>query len=575
MIKLPFTFNRLNDWAKRSSIKYKNSLKPSNSHSGSDSLNYDINKVKTSDYSSTTSKMSNGNGAVSDKSKVSSSDSNSKKCKIYTCRITLLNEFSETIQLKVHKSHQILGELVFKTLCSQLNIVEKEFFQLTYNKNGNQVPLNLDKPLFKQVPKDKLVFNFETRFYSLHPDLLKKDITRYYLCQQVRRDILLSKFKCSFDIHVLLGALTVQADIGEFDVEKHYNTDYMKNDYLFCPNQTNKLLENIRKLHEKISHLSPAEADLQYLQNASKLPRYGEFSYSSKSKNGQILSIGISAVGICIYINSLRIQRYIWARILIISFSKNVLYIKLRSIKGESVKTDSYKFKNRESTKLIWKIAADHHTFFRLGYGDKDSKFRTFGLFKSRHRFSGRTYDKCMSMSYMHQKDTPNFKRTPSTKFKEKYNTDRSEMYTTRNDSVVLDEYVAPVAYNEDITLTDSMNKEILDDQINVTNDKTDSNDAHKTGDWDSTAEISRNGKNLKVNQLYVTDSRALDALKHQNLSNDKYEDHIVSKVRDDDEIDYDLALCEAIKSVTNMDTNYSIDKIILKPESKTNDTLV
>lgn len=70
---------------------------------------------------------------------------------------------------------------------------------------------------------------------------------RYYLCLQLRDDILSGRLPCSFVTHALLGSYTVQAELGDYEPEEH-GPDYVS-DFRFAPNQTRELEERVIELH--------------------------------------------------------------------------------------------------------------------------------------------------------------------------------------------------------------------------------------------------------------------------------------------------------------------------------------
>lgn len=72
-------------------------------------------------------------------------------------------------------------------------------------------------------------------------------LCRYYLCLQLRDDILSGRLPCSFVTHALLGSYTVQAELGDYEPEEH-GPDYVS-DFRFAPNQTRELEERVMELH--------------------------------------------------------------------------------------------------------------------------------------------------------------------------------------------------------------------------------------------------------------------------------------------------------------------------------------
>lgn len=76
--------------------------------------------------------------------------------------------------------------------------------------------------------------------------------SRYYLCLQLRDDILSGRLPCSFVTHALLGSYTVQAELGDYDHDDH-GADYVS-DFRFAPNQTRELEERVMELHRNYKY---------------------------------------------------------------------------------------------------------------------------------------------------------------------------------------------------------------------------------------------------------------------------------------------------------------------------------
>lgn len=70
---------------------------------------------------------------------------------------------------------------------------------------------------------------------------------RYYLCLQLRKDIMRGALPCSFVTLSLLGSYVAQSELGEYDPEVH-GTDYVK-DLSLAPGQSKELEEKVMELH--------------------------------------------------------------------------------------------------------------------------------------------------------------------------------------------------------------------------------------------------------------------------------------------------------------------------------------
>lgn len=71
---------------------------------------------------------------------------------------------------------------------------------------------------------------------------------RYYLCLQLRQDIVAGRLPCSFATLALLGSYTIQSELGDYDPELH-GVDYVS-DFKLAPNQTRELEEKVTELHK-------------------------------------------------------------------------------------------------------------------------------------------------------------------------------------------------------------------------------------------------------------------------------------------------------------------------------------
>lgn len=78
---------------------------------------------------------------------------------------------------------------------------------------------------------------------------------RYYLCLQLRDDIVSGRLPCSFVTLALLGSYTVQSELGDYDPDECGN-DYIS-EFRFAPNHTKELEDKVIELHK--SHRFVAE----------------------------------------------------------------------------------------------------------------------------------------------------------------------------------------------------------------------------------------------------------------------------------------------------------------------------
>ncbi|XP_023191754.1 band 4.1-like protein 3 isoform X5 [Xiphophorus maculatus] len=339
-----------------------------------------------------------------------------KKVKMMQCKITLLDGSDYSVNVEKRAKGQVLLDKV----CEYLNLLEKDYFGITYRDIESQKNwLDPSKELKKQIRNGPWNFSFNVKFYPPDPSQLCEDITRYYLCLQLRDDVVSGRLPCSFATHTLLGSYTVQSELGDYDLEE-LGSDYIS-EIRFAPNQTKELEEKVMELHKTYKGMTPAVAEIHFLENAKKLSMYGVDLHHAKDSEGVEIMLGVCASGLLIYRDRLRINRFAWPKILKISYKRNNFYIKIRPGEFEQFEsTIGFKLPNHRAAKRLWKVCVEHHTFFRLVSPEAPpKKFLSLG---SKFRYSGRTQAQTRSASAQIARPAPLFERSSS----KRYNMSRS-----------------------------------------------------------------------------------------------------------------------------------------------------
>ncbi|KAM6248666.1 band 4.1-like protein 1 isoform 3-T3 [Porphyrio hochstetteri] len=334
-----------------------------------------------------------------------------KKMKSALCRVTLLDASEYECEVEKHARGQVLFDMV----CEHLNLLEKDYFGLTFCDSDSQKNwLDPSKEIKKQIRSGPWNFAFTVKFYPPDPAQLTEDITRYYLCLQLRADIITGRLPCSFVTHALLGSYAVQAELGDYDPEEHVG-NYVS-ELRFAPNQTRELEERIMELHKTYRGMTPGEAEIHFLENAKKLSMYGVDLHHAKDSEGIDIMLGVCANGLLIYRDRLRINRFAWPKILKISYKRSNFYIKIRPGEYEQFEsTIGFKLPNHRSAKRLWKVCIEHHTFFRLVSPEPPPK--GFLVMGSKFRYSGRTQAQTRQASALIDRPAPFFERSSSKRY--------------------------------------------------------------------------------------------------------------------------------------------------------------
>ncbi|XP_059884681.1 band 4.1-like protein 3 isoform X7 [Delphinus delphis] len=334
-----------------------------------------------------------------------------KKPKSMQCKVILLDGSEYTCDVEKRSR----GQVLFDKVCEHLNLLEKDYFGLTYRDAESQKNwLDPAKEIKKQIRSGAWHFSFNVKFYPPDPSQLSEDITRYYLCLQLRDDIVSGRLPCSSVTLATLGSYTVQSELGDYDPDE-CGSDYI-NEFRFAPNHTKELEDKVIELHKSHRGMTPAEAEMYFLENAKKLSMYGVDLHHAKDSEGVEIMLGVCASGLLIYRDRLRINRFAWPKVLKISYKRSNFYIKIRPGEFEQFEsTIGFKLPNHRAAKRLWKVCVEHHTFFRLLLPEAPpKKFLTLG---SKFRYSGRTQAQTRRASALIDRPAPYFERSSSKRY--------------------------------------------------------------------------------------------------------------------------------------------------------------
>jgi len=314
------------------------------------------------------------------------------------------------------------GKDVFRSTCDYLILREHQFFGLTYRDAENtRIWVNLDKKITKQIKDNPNSVHFEVKFFP-EPTDLKENITRFFLCLQIRNNMIEEKITCSHETYAILGSYLVQSEFGDFNEEKH-GLDYLNN-FKFAPKPTEELIERLKELHKERKGLLASEAELAFLQNAKKFSIYGLDFYPAKDSTESNVTIGVCSSGLSVYNKeSICIEKYPWLKINKISYNLENFCIRVKPSDDDTTKNSIENGKSTENTvdfKLcsakaahdLWKITVEHHTFFKtLSSNNQTSKLASSGKHSSK---------KTKSKSSKHKKDDKSSKHHKSERSKNK-----------------------------------------------------------------------------------------------------------------------------------------------------------
>uniref|UniRef100_A0A3Q0R7U6 Protein 4.1 n=1 Tax=Amphilophus citrinellus TaxID=61819 RepID=A0A3Q0R7U6_AMPCI len=333
-----------------------------------------------------------------------------RRPKTMQIKVTLLDDTLYECELEKHAK----GQELFMKVCDHLNLLEKDYYGLAiWETPTMKTWMDLNKDIRRQVQGANYNFTFNVKFYPPDPAQLSEDITRYYLCLQLRKDILQGRLPCSFVTLALLGSYALQSELGEYDPEVH-GSDYAK-EMKMAQGQTKELEDKMMELHHTYRSMSPAQADLMFLENAKKLSMYGVDLHQAKDLDGVDIMLGVCSSGLMVYKDKLRINRFPWPKVLKVSYKRSSFFIKIRPSEVEHYESAiGFKLPNYKAAKKLWKVCVEHHTFFRLTSSEMATTPKKFLALGSKFRYSGRTQAQTRQASSLIDRPAPLFQRSSS-----------------------------------------------------------------------------------------------------------------------------------------------------------------
>uniref|UniRef100_A0A8K9XCB1 Protein 4.1 n=1 Tax=Oncorhynchus mykiss TaxID=8022 RepID=A0A8K9XCB1_ONCMY len=459
--------------------------------------------------------------------------------------------------------------------------------------------MDFTKEIRRQVQGTNYDFTFNVKFYPPDPAQLSEDITRYYLCLQLRKDILGGRLPCSFVTLALLGSYALQSELGEYDPETHA-PDYAK-DLRLAPGQTKELEKKVMELHKTYRSMSPAQADMAFLENAKKLAMYGVDLHQAKDLDGVDIMLGVCSGGLMVYKDKLRINRFPWPKVLKVSYKRSSFFIKIRPSELEHYESAiGFKLPNYKASKKLWKVCVEHHTFFRLTSTEVATTPRKFLALGSKFRYSGRTQAQTRQASSMIDRPAPLFQRSASKR--NSRSLDEAMVSTpdksTRPVSAPIMSPVSPgdaapptvtsalprserreastsnVVKTQTITISDvsnSLRGDVYNKEVPIVHTETKTITYESAQVRDSMAErdsgMLLSAQTITSETVSTTTTTQITKTVKGGISETRIEKRIV--ITGDTEIDHDKALAQAIKEAKEQHPDMSVTKVVVHQETE------
>ncbi|CAH2102519.1 unnamed protein product [Euphydryas editha] len=314
------------------------------------------------------------------------------------CRVVLLDERELLHEIQDNSTGQALLDVVFR----HLDLLETAYFGLRYVDQDNQTHwLDAGKRLRRQLRgSDTHTFYFGVKFYASDPCKLLEEITRYQLFLQLKQDVLRGRLPVNFDLAAELAAYVLQSELGDYDHRRHM-PGYVS-EFRLIAHQTPELEARAADIHRTLTGISPAQAELSYLDKVKWLDMYGVDLHPVLGEDSVEYFLGLAPSGLLLLRGKHTVATYYWPRVSKLYYKGRYFMIRVAD-KNNDTSTYGFESPTRSACRHLWRCCSDHHTFFRLQQTSPASA-DTFAL-GSRLRNSGRG---------SRPRPPPTFTRTPS-----------------------------------------------------------------------------------------------------------------------------------------------------------------
>uniref|UniRef100_A0A4W5QBV9 Uncharacterized protein n=1 Tax=Hucho hucho TaxID=62062 RepID=A0A4W5QBV9_9TELE len=270
------------------------------------------------------------------------------------------------------------GRDVFDMVVAHANLVEHFYFGLAFIDDDEYFFLDHEIKISKVAPDSWkkvvstsfLVFLW-VKFFVDDISFILHRLTRHQYYLQLRKDILEDRLYCSEETCILLAALALQAEFGDY-MSELYGRNYYQPEQYVSKRMLEKmalptLKEELSRFHANNAQMLPEEAETEFLKIAQQLPEYGMvFHRVGREKKPVVgeLVLGVCATGIVVYElkNHLRTitRRFLWRETDTISANRRKLTIECG---GPSSKKHSFVTESSKIAQYLLSLCSAQHKF--------------------------------------------------------------------------------------------------------------------------------------------------------------------------------------------------------------------
>ncbi|KPI94878.1 Band 4.1-like protein 4 [Papilio xuthus] len=277
------------------------------------------------------------------------------------CRVVLLDERELLHEMQDNSTGQALLDVVFR----HLDLLETAYFGLRYVDQDNQTHwLDAGRKLRRQLRgSDSHTFYFGVKFYAADPCKLLEEITRYQLFLQLKQDVLRGRLPVGFELAAELAAYVLQSELGDYEPRRH-GPGYVS-EFRLLAHQTPELEARAVEIHRTLTGISPAQAELSYLDKVKWLDMYGVDLHPVLGEDSVEYFLGLAPSGLLLLRGKHTVANYYWPRVSKLYYRGRYFMLRVADKNNETL-TYGFESPTRAACRHLWRCCSDHHAFFRL-----------------------------------------------------------------------------------------------------------------------------------------------------------------------------------------------------------------
>ncbi|KAH9636524.1 hypothetical protein HF086_014785 [Spodoptera exigua] len=166
-----------------------------------------------------------------------------------------------------------------------------------------------------------------------------------------------------FVVCLVLIVTICAAELGDYDPRRH-GLGYVS-EFRLLAHQTPELEARAAEIHRTLTGISPAQAELSYLDKVKWLDMYGVDLHPVLGEDSVEYFLGLAPSGLLLLRGKHTVANYYWPRVSKLYYKGRYFMLRVAD-KNNDTSTYGFESPTRSACRHLWRCCSDHHTFFRM-----------------------------------------------------------------------------------------------------------------------------------------------------------------------------------------------------------------